>query len=89
MEVITLKDINMSAGTLGAFSATAGQINMSATLNTNIDTGGILTMTTIGSMAVTSAAATYTHAATAFNTAAMTTIATGAYIVTAPTIALN
>jgi len=96
MEVITLKDINMSAGTLGAFSATAGQINLAATLNTNIDTGGILTMTTIGAMAVTSAAATYTHAATSFTTAAMTqttavytVTAGGNYTVTAPLITLN
>ena len=77
MEVITLKDINMSAGTLGAFSATAGQINLASTLNTNIDTGGILTMTTIGAMAVSSAAATYTHAATTFTTAAYTVNAVG------------
>lgn len=96
MEVITLKDINMSAGTLGAFSATAGQINLAATLNTNIDTGGILTMTTVGAMAVTSAAATYTHAATSFTTAAMTqttavytVTAGGNYTVTAPLITLN
>ena len=96
MEVITLRDINMSAGTLGAFSATGGQINLSATLNTNIDTGGILKMTTIGEMAVTSAAATYTHAATSFTTAAMTqttavytVTAGGNYTVTAPLITLN
>lgn len=69
MEVITLTDINMSAGILGAFSATGGQINLSAALNTNIDTGGILTITTIGAMAVTSAAAAYTHASTLFTTA--------------------
>lgn len=96
MEVMTLRDINMSAGTLGAFSATGGQVNISATLNTNIDTGGILTMFTAGAMSVTSAAATYQHAATSFTTAAMTmttaaytTTASAAYIVTAPTIALN
>jgi hypothetical protein len=77
MEVITLRDINMSAGTLGAFSATGGQINLAATLNMNIDTGGILTMTTIGAMAVSSAAATYTHAATIFNTAAYSVNAVG------------
>ena len=89
MEVITLKDINMSAGTLGAFSATGGQINLAATLNMNIDTGGILTMTTIGSMAVASAAATYTHAATSFTTAAFGVTAAGNFSVTSPLISLN
>jgi hypothetical protein len=89
MEVITLRDINMSAGTLGAFSATGGQINLAATLNMNIDTGGILTMTTIGAMAVTSAAATYTHAATSFTTAAFGVVAAGTFSVAAPIISLN
>lgn len=89
MEVITLRDINMSAGTLGAFSATGGQINLAATLNMNIDTGGILAMTTIGAMAVTSAAATYTHAATSFTTAAFGVVAAGTFSVAAPTISLN
>jgi hypothetical protein len=89
MEVITLRDINMSAGTLGAFSATGGQINLAATLNMNIDTGGILAMTTIGAMAVTSAAATYTHAATSFTTAAFGVVAAGTFSVAAPIISLN
>lgn len=89
MEVITLRDINMSAGTLGAFSATAGQINLAATLNTNIDTGGILTMTTIGAMFVNSAAATYAHGAVAVGTASYAVVSAGNYSVTAPLITLN
>lgn len=96
MEIMTLRDINLAAGLAGAISLSAGQTNISSVLNTNIDTGGILTMTTVGAMAVSSAAATYTHAATSFTTAAMTqttaaytVTSSAAYAVTAPTISLN
>ena len=89
MEVMTLRDINFSAGTLGAFSATAGQVNLSANLNTNIDTGGVLTMATTGAMAVSSAVATYQHAATTFTTASTIFNAGTLFDVNATAITLN
>jgi len=89
MEVLTLKDINFSTGLTGSISLSAGQTNIASVLNTNIDTGGVLTMTTTGAMAVQSAAATYTHAATSFTTAAYSITSSAAFSVTATTIALN
>jgi len=75
--VTTLGNIDLAAGSTSAISTSAGQTNIASLLNTNIDTGGLLTITTIGVMATTSAAATYNHAATTFTTAAYTVAATG------------
>jgi hypothetical protein len=107
-KLLTLKTIDIATGLVdipgaepvsggvGAISFSTGQLNMGVAANTNIITGGILTMTTTGAMAVTSAAAAYTHAATSFTTAVMTQT-TAAYTITAggnfsvaaPIISLN
>jgi len=67
--VTTVGNIDLAGGSTSAISISAGQTNIASLLNTNIDTGGILTITTVGAMAMSSAAAAYTHAATTMTAA--------------------
>jgi hypothetical protein len=76
----------LAAGSTSAISTSAGQTNIASLLNTNIDTGGLLTITTIGAMATSSAAATYNHAATIFNTAAYNVNAVGTLALASTTL---
>lgn len=87
--VTTIGNIDLSAGSLSKISTSAGQTNIASVLNTNIDTGGILAVTTTGAMAVQSAAATYTHAATIFNTASTVYNAGTVFDLNATAITLN
>lgn len=100
-KLLTLKTIDMGTGLIsvpgadpassgvGSISFSTGQLNAGVAANTNIITGGILTVTTTGAMAVTSAAAAYTHAATTFTTGTFGIVAAGNFSVTAPVITLN
>jgi hypothetical protein len=57
--VTTLGNIDLAAGSTSSISTSAGQTNIASVLNTNIDTGGILTMTTVGAQLNSAASATY------------------------------
>ena len=65
MEVMTLKDINMATGITGSISLSTGTTNISSGVATNFDT--------IGALAITSAATTYTATSIAITSPTITT----------------
>ena len=81
IKIMTLGDVNIGGAATGKVALQAGTI----ATNSNIATSFV----SAGTLAVTSAAATYTHAATLMNTAAFGITATGIFSVVAPSITLN
>ena len=67
----------------------AGFINLGALLNIDLDSKATITATAIGALAVQSAAASYTHAATTFTTASTVFNAGTLFDVNAVAITLN
>lgn len=77
-KVVTVGNIDLAAGSTSLINTNAGRTVISSILETKLNTtAGICNILSTGALAVTSAAATYTHAVTTFDTLAYSVNAVG------------